>query len=151
MFEEMRMSVATLGQVEVPLFENAFTRGKFAKAWAALTKHENRLLDLATFTQGKTIVSQRSAGLRTIDIFKIQGSESRSDTFDRSFNPLHKCSKQRWMSVAKAVRRGYYMPAIELIKIGDIYFVRDGHHRISVSKAMGRTYVDAHVTVWEVQ
>jgi len=29
------------------------------------------------------------------------------------------------------------LPPIDLIRVGDIYFVRDGHHRISVVRALG--------------
>jgi hypothetical protein len=42
------------------------------------------------------------------------------------------------------------LPAVDLIQIGDVYFVRDGHHRISVGRAMGQEIIDAEVTVWEV-
>lgn len=42
------------------------------------------------------------------------------------------------------------MPAVELIKVGDVYVVRDGHHRISVARALGEGFVDAHVTAWEL-
>ena len=38
------------------------------------------------------------------------------------------------------------MPPVELLKVGDIYFVRDGHHRVSVARALGRADIDAYVT-----
>jgi hypothetical protein len=43
------------------------------------------------------------------------------------------------------------MPPVELIRVGDVYFVRDGHHRVSVARALGQAYIDAEVTVWEVK
>jgi hypothetical protein len=44
------------------------------------------------------------------------------------------------------MRRGESMPPVDLVRVGEIYFVRDGHHRVSVSRALGRTDIDAHVT-----
>jgi hypothetical protein len=37
-----------------------------------------------------------------------------------------------------------------LIQVGDDYFVRDGHHRISVARAFGREQIDAEVIVWDL-
>jgi hypothetical protein len=42
------------------------------------------------------------------------------------------------------------MPAVELLKIGDVYAVRDGHHRISVAKALGEDFIDVQVTAWDL-
>jgi len=39
---------------------------------------------------------------------------------------------------------------VELIQVGDVYFVRDGHHRISVARALGQRDVEAEVTLWQV-
>jgi hypothetical protein len=44
------------------------------------------------------------------------------------------------------MRRGESMPPVDLVKVGEIYFVRDGHHRVSVARALGRTDIDANVT-----
>jgi hypothetical protein len=52
--------------------------------------------------------------------------------------------------MAAAKMRGVALPPVELIQVGDIYFVRDGHHRISVARAFGQEQVDAEVTVWDV-
>jgi hypothetical protein len=40
---------------------------------------------------------------------------------------------------------GEDLPAVELVHTGGIYFVRDGHHRISVAKALSEAYIDAEV------
>ena len=52
------------------------------------------------------------------------------------------------MSVTRAYLRGIGLPPVELIQIGEVYFVRDGHHRISVAAALGQQEIDAMVTVW---
>ena len=37
-----------------------------------------------------------------------------------------------------------------LVQVGDVYFVCDGHHRISVARALGQLAIEAEVTVWQV-
>jgi hypothetical protein len=54
--------------------------------------------------------------------------------------------RSRWEHIAAAMRRGEALPPVDLVRIGQIYFVRDGHHRISVARALGRTDIDAYVT-----
>jgi hypothetical protein len=39
---------------------------------------------------------------------------------------------------------------VELIQIGEVYFVQDGHHRISVARALGQRTIEAQVVVWQV-
>jgi hypothetical protein len=53
---------------------------------------------------------------------------------------------ERWMKIDSAWRRGEYLPPIELYKIGDVYFVVDGNHRVSVAHVQGQEYIDAEVT-----
>ena len=81
---------------------------------------------------------------------QIRGSEGRCADFDADFRPLQTHSKGRWVNVAVARERGMGLPPVELIQVGDVYFVRDGHHRISVAKALGEEAVDAEVTVLDV-
>jgi hypothetical protein len=52
----------------------------------------------------------------------------------------------RWEQIATAIRRGEPMPPVDLVRIGEIYFVRDGHHRVSVARALGWSDIDAYVT-----
>ena len=54
--------------------------------------------------------------------------------------------RSRWERIASAQRRGEALPPVSLYKIGDLYFVRDGHHRVSVAKSLGREDIDAYVT-----
>lgn len=77
----------------------------------------------------------------------IQGSEGKSDQFDHAFHPLHEESRARWVSVAVARAMGQSLPPVDLIRVGDIYFVRDGHHRVSVASAYGQREIEANVWV----
>jgi hypothetical protein len=66
--------------------------------------------------------------------------------FDRRFRPTTSRTRGRWERIAAARRRGEALPPISVYRIGDLYFVRDGHHRVSVARAMGDTVIDAYVS-----
>jgi hypothetical protein len=91
-------------------------------------------------------VSERRIGLKVVPLDAIVGTVDRGRDFDRSFRPTSGRVRSRWEHIATAMRRGEAMPAVDLAKIGEIYFVRDGHHRVSVARALGRTDVEAYVT-----
>jgi hypothetical protein len=92
---------------------------------------------------------ERQLGLRTIRLESIVGSaESRRD-FDRRFRPTSGRVRERWERLALAQRRGESIPPIEVYQVGDLYFVKDGHHRVSIAIAAGQRTIDAYVT--EVQ
>jgi hypothetical protein len=89
---------------------------------------------------------ERRLGLETLDLDSIAGTVDRTREFDRSFRPTSRAGKQRWQRIAKAMRRGESMPPIDVYRIGDLHFVRDGHHRVSVARAMGLEVIEAYVT-----
>jgi hypothetical protein len=93
--------------------------------------------------------SERELGREVVSLDTIVGTVDRTRDFDRSFRPTSPRTRGRWEGIATAMRRGQAMPPISLYRIGEIHFVRDGHHRVSVSRALGRTDIDANVT--EVQ
>jgi hypothetical protein len=88
--------------------------------------------------------------VQTVAIRQIRGSEGRNRDFDRHFNPLTSHSQERWMRVAEAQQRGVPLPPIQLIRVGEVYFVRDGHHRISVARALRQHEIEADVVTWAV-
>lgn len=91
-------------------------------------------------------VSEHSAGFAVVALEAIVGTVDRGREFDRSFRPTSGRVRSRWEQIAAAMRRGESMPPVDLVRIGEIYFVRDGHHRVSVARALGRTDIDAYVT-----
>lgn len=117
---------------------------------ATLFGRSQRLPDLASLTRHSTVKGQHDAGLQTVRIDQIRGSEGRSQDFDASFRPLTEHTKQRWLSVASAWFQGLTLSPVELIQVGDSYFVRDGHHRVSVARAIGQQQIEAEVLVWQV-
>lgn len=85
-------------------------------------------------------------GLQEVPIEKIAGSVGRYRDFTRDFLPKSKTSKERWSRVYAAANSQLGLPPIELYKVGDVYFVRDGNHRVSVARSIGSKYIEAHVT-----
>src|SRR3954465_1427591 len=89
---------------------------------------------------------ERQLGLRVIQLDAIVGSVDRTRDFDRQFRPTTGRVRARWERIAAAMRRGESLPPIDVYRIGDLHFVRDGHHRVSVARALGRRDIDAYVT-----
>lgn len=131
------------------LYERARQRGWWYRAAALLRGRPTGLLDLARITAGSTIGARRSLGAQTVPIRQIRGSEGRRADFDDAFHPIQKHTRSRWLGIAVAWLQNANLPPVDLIRLGDIYFVRDGHHRISVVRAFGLREIEAVVTAWE--
>ena len=139
-----------LNQATDVLYSRARDRGQWGQVWSALTGRSRCLLALDEIEATCTVHTCRHAGIRTVPISQIRGSGGRSDDFDCDFNPLQDHNKRRWLSVAALRRRGKVLPPVKLVQVGDVYFVCDGHHRISVARAMGQQDIEAKVMVWQV-
>ena len=91
-------------------------------------------------------VSERPAGSAVVALDAIVGTVDRGRQFDRRFRPTSGVVRSRWEHIAAMMRRGEPLPPVDLLRIGEIYFVRDGHHRVSVARALGHADIDAFVT-----
>src|SRR5947209_5157131 len=91
-------------------------------------------------------VSERFVGLEVVPLDAIVGTIDRGRDFDRHFRPTSRRVRSRWEHIAAAVRRGEAMPPVDLVRVGEIHFVRDGHHRVSVAGALGLSDINAYVT-----
>jgi hypothetical protein len=111
--------------------------------WTGLSRGSNTLSGLCTTE--RVGATGRSARVAAVPLAQICGSEGRCGDFDRAFRPLKSHSRDRWLTVASARLRDIPLPRVMLVRIGDRYFVRDGHHRISVARALGEAYIDAEV------
>jgi hypothetical protein len=131
-------------------YERAVWDAQLRSIWCALTRQPNRLHDLAEAKRQCVTGSARPGGLQTVAIDRILGSEGRSRDFDGRFLPLRKCSRERWISIAAAQLMDVPLPPVSLIQVGDRFYVRDGHHRVSVARALGQQYIEADITVWEL-
>jgi hypothetical protein len=89
---------------------------------------------------------ERSLGLQTIKVNTIVGTVDSNRDFDRFFRPTSSRVRQRWERLALAQVRGEAIPPIDVYRVGDLHFVKDGHHRVSIAIAHQQTTIDAYVT-----
>ncbi len=93
--------------------------------------------------KGKT---GQEVGLQEIPLAAIVGSVGRYTDFTRSFLPLHNTDQERWAKIQTKFIDLTGLPPIEVYRIGEAYFVRDGNHRVSVARRLGATHIEAYVT-----
>ena len=91
------------------------------------------------------LVDEVSLGLKVIPVDHIVGSVDKVRDFDPKFRPRTGRNRQRWERIAQAARRGESLPPIDVYQIGEMYFVRDGHHRVSVHRALEIPTIEADV------
>jgi len=127
-------------------FERAVFKGFWRKILTLLRGENNELLPFDEVRAQLPIRGQHDIGMQEVPIDKIVGSVGRYHDFDRAFLPIQTRTKDRWVNIDKAHYAQVTLPAVELFKIGEIYFVKDGNHRISVARDRGQVYIDAHVT-----
>jgi len=140
------MSQELLGQLAFSDFEKAQSKA-FWRKWLAVFSHKpTHLLSFEELMKCRAITGQRSLGTMTVAINHIVGSVGRAQDFDRNFLPVTRIPWKRWMKIDRAWRRGEFLPPVELYKIGAVYFVVDGNHRISVAHVQGQEYIDAQIT-----
>lgn len=89
--------------------------------------------------------SSWSTDVAHVPVDQVIGTAARANDFDRRMRPLSPHLKQRWESIAAAVAAGRQLPPVRLVQLGEMYFVVDGHHRVSVARATGMAAVEAHV------
>jgi nucleotide-binding universal stress UspA family protein len=130
-------------------FQEARRRAALEDLKARLTGQSPDLLSYAAIQDLLQADENRSSGLQDIPLDAIVGSVGRYHDFTRSFLPRRESDKHRWANVKlKALYQGGF-PPIEVYKLGDVYFVLDGNHRVSVARQLGADTIQANVT--EVQ
>ena len=131
-------------------FERAYHRSFWRKVMARLTGKSNELLPFDQVREALPYTGQRDIGLQTVPLDKIVGSVGRYRDFDRAFLPTQRQTTERWVNIRKAHYRDESLPPVDLYKIGEVYFVKDGNHRISVARERNQVDIDAYVTEIDV-
>jgi hypothetical protein len=129
--------------VAASAFDRALSQGLRNWWWGKLTRRSNALQTLSHRPIKRA--ANRSSQITSVPLDQIVGSESRSEDFDRHFNPLKINNRERWIGIAIAHRAGVALPPIELVQEGDHFYVRDGHHRISVMRSLGQIQIEARI------
>jgi hypothetical protein len=127
-------------------FSNAYQKGFWRSILTWLRKKNNELLPYEEVLKHIPMRGQNYIGVRQIETDNIIGSVSRYHDFDRAFLPRQTHTRSRWESIDRAHFKQIILPPIEVYKIGDAYFIKDGNHRVSVAREKGQAYIDAYVT-----
>src|SRR5262245_42707317 len=108
-------------------------------------RRRERLLELDEVERRLKPFGRRYLGVRAIPLDALVGTDSRAGSFTRDFRPLHASSRERLRSLERAFADGAY-PPIVAVKLGETYFVVDGHHRAALARRGGADMIDADVT-----
>jgi hypothetical protein len=133
--------------------ENDFLRARRRQVLARLASRLRRgpddvslILPFDEVAVALGIRGERSLGLQIIPLDTVVGTVDSRRDFDRRFRPTSSRVRARWERLALAQRRGEPIPPIDVYRIGDLHFVKDGHHRVSIAIATGQKTIDAYVT-----
>jgi hypothetical protein len=132
--------------------ESDFMRARRHQVLAALAarlRNDTDVVQSMSFDEVVEALGRRAEnylGTKLIPLDAIVGSVDRVRDFDRRFRPTSGRSRQRWERLSRASRTGEVIPPIEVYQVGDYYFVRDGHHRVSVARSLRLDVIEARVT-----
>jgi hypothetical protein len=132
-------------------FNAARTKAVFRELVALLTGRPNKLLAYNEVREKLRLGGPIYRGLQTVPLKQIVGSVNRYTEFDRAFLPLQTHTAQRWQRVNRAWYEEISLPPILLYKVGEVYFVVDGNHRVSVAREQGQEFIDAEVRECQVK
>lgn len=140
----------TISLSAIRLYEDSLRAARWKRFVGRLHGKLRQLERLECFQAVARQQADRSVQVRAVPLDQIHGSVDGASAFDSEFYPTTDRTRNRWLRVATALIRGESLPPVELIQVGERYFVLDGHHRISAARMLRFTHVDAVVTVWEM-
>jgi nucleotide-binding universal stress UspA family protein len=127
-------------------FNAAHRKASLKSAISHLTGEKIDLLSYSEVLKSLRLQGQVERGRQEIPLDNIIGSVGRYTDFTRDFLPRRSSDSQRWVSVKVATESLVGVPPIEVYKVGDYYFVRDGNHRVSIARQNGQSHIEAYIT-----
>lgn len=124
-------------------FKQLRTRARRASLFANILRRGTGLKSLA-YTLSLDLRNKRYLGIQNIAIDSIIGTMGRNTDFDQDFRPLHEHLRDRWVNAYLLHDSDGWAPIV-VHKLGDMYYVEDGHHRVSVAKTVGMLFIEAEV------
>lgn len=126
-------------------FGRARTKSILRRLWLTILRRPHELLAYDEVREHLHPSGPVYKGLQSVPIDQIIGSVNRYRDFDRAFLPAKGHTEGRWESIGRAHYQNINLPPVKLYKLGDVYFVVDGNHRVSVARELGQEYIDAEV------
>jgi uncharacterized ParB-like nuclease family protein len=129
-------------------FDSARARAFRRSLRSILTGRVPRLHSMEPLLRAAGVEGRAAGGVHEIPIDKIVGSvapDAKTSDFDPAWLPLNRRMRERWTRIYQAMVEGDELPPIDVYKVDDSYYVIDGHHRVSVSRNLGRPTINARV------
>jgi hypothetical protein len=127
-------------------FTRARRREVYRRLFGIVARRTNReLMPLDQLRERVRLFDQTYRGVQAIPVNRIVGTASRSEEFDSNWLPRRPEVRERWMRLERLFPDGDWPPII-VYKVGESYFVVDGHHRVALARQKGVEYIDAEVT-----
>jgi len=126
-------------------FSKAMSRAFKEELNSWITRKSSKLLPFEAVKEKLELWFVKDIGIHSVPLDAIIGSQGRYKSFTRHFLPLEESSRERWKEIENAISSGKILPPVELYKVCNAYFVKDGHHRISVAKSRNTSTIDARV------
>ncbi|AHC16715.1 hypothetical protein [Salinispira pacifica] len=126
------------------VFRKTYRQGKRRAIMRSIRK-DRFLPGLGPLFRSRLTGGELYRGILDVKIEDIIGSEDRSADFLFDFSPRQLWMHSRWKAVYMFMMQSEAPPPVSLIRFGGKYFVRDGHHRVSVARAMGQNFITAEI------
>jgi len=126
-------------------FQKARFKAFMNRAWGTFSGQRATLLSYDEIKEKLHIGGPIYRGIKTVRVDQIAGSLNRYHEFDRVFLPASDALAERWQRVNRAFYQEISLPPVVLYKVGQVYFVVDGHHRVSVAREQGQIEIEAEV------
>lgn len=139
----LQRSLTAEGQLE---FEAELGEARMRGLTGALTGRQQRAPALSDVVRAAGVTGERDLGIQDIPIERIRGSETRSIDFDVSFLPRRHDVRSAWVQLYAEMEAGAPIEPIEVYQVGEVYFVKHGHSRVSVAKRLSWERIRARVT-----
>src|SRR3954447_16278095 len=126
-------------------FERARQKAILHDLLGILKRQSNELIPYHEVKRRLSPERESYRGFQVVPVHQIVGSVDRFRDFDREFLPRRSNTAGRWKNIDRAYYHDVRLPPIQLYKVGDVYWVKDGNHRVSVAKERGVDFIDAEV------
>lgn len=138
--------MSSLDYQAVQDFRAARFHANLERIRAALSKNPADLLSYEDVRQKLQVTETNQRQLKTIPLDAIVGSVGRYTDFTRRFLPRQESDEERWARIRKEAESLEGLPPIEAFQLGDVYFIIDGNHRVSVMRTLGAKSIEGYVT-----
>lgn len=138
-------------QIALQHFSQARRQAWREQLSARLTGRDARLLPFDAIRDQLKQKNPLYQGIRQVALSQIAGSVGRYSEFTRQFLPLHNSFRERWVRIEALAQSNEGWPPVELYRIGDVYFVKDGNHRVAVARQLHLDSIEAAVWAFPVE